>query len=116
MTAAQFAKEWLAAWNSHDLDAIMHHYAESIIFYSPFIRRVNNDPSGCISDKAVLRAYFERALKGYPDLHFELFQVLEGVGSVVLYYKSVNNNLAAELMVLNEKGKVTEVRAHYFQA
>ncbi|WP_372490161.1 hypothetical protein [Chitinophaga sedimenti] len=52
----------------------MHHYAEDITFFSPFIRRVNNDPSGCIKDKGSLRAYFERALKGYPDLHFELFR------------------------------------------
>ncbi|WP_295121729.1 nuclear transport factor 2 family protein [uncultured Chitinophaga sp.] len=115
MNANIFAKAWLDAWNSHDLDAIMHHYAENIAFYSPFIKRVNNDPSGCIKNKAELRAYFERALTAYPDLHFEFYQVLEGVNSVVLYYKSVNNNLAAEMMVLGDDGKVTEVRAHYYQ-
>ncbi len=30
-----FAQEWLNAWNSHDLEAIMAHYAEDVIFYSP---------------------------------------------------------------------------------
>ncbi|SEA63640.1 hypothetical protein SAMN05660909_02788 [Chitinophaga terrae (ex Kim and Jung 2007)] len=29
-----FASAWLEAWNSHDLDAIMEHYDESIVFYS----------------------------------------------------------------------------------
>lgn len=56
-----------------------------------------------------------RALTVYPDLHFELYHVLEGVNSVVIYYKSVGDRLATEMMVLNEAGKVTEVRAHYKQ-
>jgi len=27
----QFAGDWLRAWNSHDLDAIMSHYAPEIV-------------------------------------------------------------------------------------
>ncbi|NIG52912.1 nuclear transport factor 2 family protein [Chitinophaga sp. Cy-1792] len=107
------AMAWLEAWNAHDMDAIMSHYDDDIEFYSPVIVRINNDPAGRIKGKAALRSYFERALQAYPDLHFELYHVLEGMSSVVLYYKSVNNSLSAELMVLNEKGLVQQVRAHY---
>jgi hypothetical protein len=110
-----FAQEWLQAWNSHDLEAIMHHYADSIVFYSPLILKLNNDPSGRIQGKEELRKYFSKGLQAYPDLFFELYHVLEGVNSVVLYYKSVNNRLSAEMMVLNDEGKVVEVRAHYKQ-
>ncbi|HEY0608442.1 MAG TPA: nuclear transport factor 2 family protein [Chitinophaga sp.] len=110
-----FAQEWLNAWNGHDLDVIMEHYAEEVVFYSPFIQKINNDPSGRIQGKDGLRAYFSKGLQAYPDLHFELYHVLEGVGSVVLYYKSVGNRLSTEMMVLNEAGKVVEVRAHYKQ-
>ncbi|KAA2244481.1 nuclear transport factor 2 family protein [Chitinophaga agrisoli] len=108
-----FAQEWVNAWNNHDLEAIMAHYAEDVIFYSPFIQKLNNDPSGRIQGKEALKAYFTRGLQAFPDLHFELHQVLEGVQSVVLYYTSVNNRLSAEMMVLNEQEKVVEVRAHY---
>ncbi len=34
--AAAFAREWLAAWNSHDLERILSHYATGIVFLSPF--------------------------------------------------------------------------------
>lgn len=108
-----FANEWVAAWNSHDLDVIMEHYSENIVFYSPFIKKVNNDVTGCITGKKALREYFSRALSVYTDLHFELYHVLEGVDSQVLYYKSVGNRLAAEMMVLGDDGKIAEVRAHY---
>lgn len=110
-----FAQEWVAAWNNHDLEAILTHYDDEIVFYSPFIQKLNNDPSGAIRGKDELRKYFSKALEIYPDLHFELYHVLEGIDSVVLYYKSVGNRLSAEMMALNAAGKVITVRAHYKQ-
>jgi len=110
-----FGQAWVAAWNSHDIDEIMSHYAEDIEFHSPVVQRLNNEPSGKLVGKTALRAYFLRGLAAYPDLHFELYHILEGVDSVVLYYKSINNSLSAEMMVLNGQGLVKEVRAHYKQ-
>ncbi|MEC5148302.1 nuclear transport factor 2 family protein [Chitinophaga sp. 212800010-3] len=109
----QFAEAWHRAWNAHDLEEILSHYDDNVVFYSPVIIRINNDPSGCIKGRENLRAYFAKALQAYPDLHFELYHILEGINSVVLYYKSINEKLAAETMVLNEQGHVIEVRAHY---
>jgi len=108
-----FSQHWIQAWNSHDLEAVMAHYSDDVVFYSPFIQKLNNDPTGCIRGVKDLRAYFSKALIAYPDLQFEMYHVLEGVNSVVLYYRSVANRLAAEMMILNEEGKVIEVRAHY---
>ena len=33
--AEQFAADWIAAWNSHDLDRIMTHYADDVELISP---------------------------------------------------------------------------------
>ena len=33
--AERFADEWIAAWNSYDLNAILSHYAEDVVFHSP---------------------------------------------------------------------------------
>ena len=115
-TPEQFATAWLEAWNSHDLEAIMSHYDESIKFYSPVIQQLNQHPDGFIKGKTALKEYFSKGLEAYPDLHFEFHKLLKGVNSVVLYYTSINNKLSAEMMVLNEQGVVTEVRAHYATA
>jgi len=111
--AVQFAHEWVYAWNSHDIDAIMSHYADNIHFQSPIIIRVNNDPSGTITDKQTLKAYFSKALGIYTDLHFELYKVLVSINSVVLYYKTINDMYTAEYMEIDEHGKVVKVCAHY---
>jgi len=120
-----FAKEWISAWNSHNIEDIMSHYSDTIAFTSPFAIAILKEPKGQIQGKATLRSYFTSALERYPDLKFELYQVLVGVNSVVLYYKSVKGLYAAETMVLSERTgtpeeqgniklfKVQQVFAHY---
>jgi ketosteroid isomerase-like protein len=109
----EFAKEWLQAWNNHDLDAILAHYAETIEFTSPFALKLAPESEGKLHGKAELRRYFARALEAYPDLHFQPLHTTSSVGSVVLIYRSVNDLLAAEMMEFDEDGKVSRVLAHY---
>ena len=114
--AQHFADEWFAAWNAHDLDAILSHYADYITFTSPFVVALIDDPTGTIHGKEALRAYFARGLAAYPDLHFEPMHALYSVGSVTLVYRSVKNLIAAEVMLLDAEAKVNRVFAHYTAA
>lgn len=111
--ATAFAHDWVESWNAHDLNRIMAHYADELDFRSPLIQQLGADASGALHSKDALRAYFTTGLARYPDLHFELQQVLPGVQSVVLYYRSINDWPAAEYMELNAQGRVQRVRAHY---
>ena len=111
--AEQIAREWIEAWNHHDLDAIIAHYANNVEFTSPFVVKLLGNPSGTIKRKEALRFYFGKALAAYPDLKFDLIQVLTGVDSVTVYYRSVKGMMAAEVMMLNSNGEITKVMAHY---
>lgn len=109
----QLANEWIKAWNDHNLEVIMTHYADDIDFRSPIIQQLGVNEEGSINDKQSLRTYFEKGLEKYPDLTFELYHELHGVNSMVLVYRSVNKSIAAEYMELNNEGKIQRVRAHY---
>lgn len=111
--ARQFASEWVRAWNAHDLEQILAHYAQDVQFTSPLIMKLLGEPSGTIVGKDDLRVYFEKGLDTYPELRFELINVLVGVDSVTLYYRSVKSMLAAEAMLFDESGKVTRATAYY---
>ena len=63
--ARQFAQGWVEAWNSHDLDAVMSHYAAEVVLTSPTAARLLGDPSGRVAGKAAVRSYFERGLEAY---------------------------------------------------
>jgi ketosteroid isomerase-like protein len=111
--ADRIAADWLDAWNAHDLDRIMAHYAEGIEFTSPFVVRLLGDADGTLRGKEALRAYFGRALAAFPDLRFVPNRVYPGVDSLVAAYVSVNDLLAAEVMELDAHGRIRRVRAHY---
>ncbi|HEY7067818.1 MAG TPA: nuclear transport factor 2 family protein [Chloroflexota bacterium] len=111
--AQALAVEWIAAWNAHDLDVILAHYADDVVFTSPFVGRLMGAGQDTVHGKAALREYFARGLAAYPDLAFELRTVLVGVDSVTLYYRSVGGRLAAEVMQLDAAGRVARVLAHY---
>ena len=113
LEAERFTQSWLEAWNNHDLEAILAHYADDVELTSPFVVQVLGDPSGTIRGKDNLKMYFGMGLSLFPDLRFDLIQMFIGVSSLVLHYKSVNDTLAAEAMVLDPQGKVAKVLAHY---
>ncbi len=107
------AKAWIAAWNAHDLDSIMSHYEDAVELTSPAAAQLLGIPGGKVVGKSNLRAYFERGLAAYPELHFELEDVLSGVSTLVLYYKNQKGTRTGEFMELSPTGKVARVVAHY---
>jgi predicted ester cyclase len=111
--AWNLAKHWVAAWNAHDLDLIMSHYEEGVELTSPVAAQLLGIPDGKVAGKANVRAYFQRGLEAYPELHFHLENVLWGLNSVVLYYKNQKGTLSGEFMELAGNGKVTRIVAHY---
>jgi len=111
--ALNLASHWVAAWNYHDLDLIMTHYEEGIELTSPVAAQLLGTSDGKVVGKANLKAYFQRGLEAYPDLHFHLEDVLCGLNSVVLYYKNQKGTRTAEFMELSATGKVARVVANY---
>ena len=107
------ANHWVAAWNAHDLDLIMSHYEDAIELTSPLAAQLFGTPDGKMMGKANLRAYFQRGLEAYPELHFHLEDVLCGLNSVVLYYKNQKGTHTGEFLELSATGKVARVVAHY---
>ncbi|MDC8451246.1 MAG: nuclear transport factor 2 family protein [Nitrospira sp.] len=110
--AAQFAEEWVAVWNSRDLDRILAHYADDFEMASPYIAAITGEPSGVLKGKAAVAAYWAKALARLPTLRFELHSILIGAESVVIYYKGVSG-MVAELFSFNPSGKVSRSSAHY---
>jgi hypothetical protein len=108
-----FARQWVAAWNSHDLDAIMSHYDVDVVLISPVAAKILDRPSGTVEGDAGLRNYFKRGLELYPNLHFELLDVMCGLASIVVLYKNQKGPMTAEFMEFGKNGKIIRVVANY---
>ena|SRR3990172_4357298 len=112
--AEQIAREWIDAFNRHDLEAVLAHYADDVEFTSPVVVELLGDPSGTVRGKQALRSYFERGLARFPNLGFELLHVLAGVDGLTLVHRGTHRDrIGAEVMRLNRLGQIDRVTVHY---
>lgn len=111
--AENFARDWVAAWNDHDIEAILNHYADDVVFHSPRIADVMGGQADAVVGKGALRAYWAKALEHAPKLYFELDCVFTGAGTVTLLYTNHRDQRAAETFVFGDAGKVIQAMAAY---
>ena len=101
--AESFAREWIAAWNARDLDAILAHYADDVVFASPRAQEITG--ASRVVGKTALAAYWRAALDRSPDLRFEPERVLTGADCMTIVY--VRNGILRVAETLEfENGRV----------
>ena len=113
MNHLNFAKNWIQSWNSHDMEEILSHYSDDIEITTPMIKLAGGIESGTLKGKKNVKEYWQKALRKIPDLHFELLDVTVGIDSIALYYKSVMNKKAVEVMYFDENMRVKKMMAFY---
>ena len=115
MTAdpSTFARSWIEAWNAHDLDAVLDHFSDDVVFSSPLVASIVGEPSGSVTGKAALRAYWEEGLRRIPDLRFELVEVYAGVDSIAITYRNQGGRSCCETVVLGPDGRAARGWALY---
>lgn len=97
----EFAAAWVQAWNAHDVEAVLAHFADDVVFSSPVAGRVLPDSGGVVRGKAALRHYWTTALTMLPDLHFEVVGVYRGESTLVIHYRNERGGLVNEVLVFD---------------
>ena len=96
-----FAAAWCAAWNAHDLDAVLAHFHDDVMFTSPVAARLFPESGGRIAGKPALRAYWAEGLRRIPDLHFTVEQVFAGVEAIVIRYRNQAGVSVSEVLMFD---------------
>jgi len=108
-----FARGWIRDWNRHDLDAILEHYAEDVVFRSPKVLGYTGGKTDTIRGRENLRPYFARGLAFRPDLKFSDPQPTWDRDGLALIYAGEDGSTAVETMTLDAEGRVAEARVFY---
>jgi len=93
-----FAAAWLAAWNGHDVEAVLRHFHDDASFTSPFAARLLPETGGRLIGKQAIRDYWSFGLTRVPDLHFELVDLFVGVDCLVIAYANQNGVRVNEVL------------------
>ncbi|HWF70698.1 MAG TPA: nuclear transport factor 2 family protein [Mycobacterium sp.] len=96
-----FTEDWLTAWNRHDIDAVLAHFRDDVVFTSPVAARAVPESKGVVRGEAALREYWNAALKAMPDLHFEIVGVYQGESVLVINYRNQRGVLVNEVLAFD---------------
>ena len=109
----QLAQHWIEAWNAHDLDRIMSHYASDIEFEANTVVRRWHKPDGILRGVAELREHFRLGLELAPALRFELEDVFSAPSGYAVLYRRENGNRVLDVVELNPDDRAQRVKAFY---
>lgn len=106
-SAQAFVNTWAEAWNTHDLEAILQHFADDAVFASPVAAQLLPDSDGVVRGKTALRDYWAEGLRRIPDLHFDVVGFYVGVGVLVVNYRNQIGRMVNEVLLFGADGFVT---------
>jgi len=117
-TVQMLVRHWEDGWNRADLETIMAPFAADVVFSSPGVSMMTNDPAATtIEGRDALREYLERALRLTPGVRYTLQSTYAGTDSVVLTYScglpDGPQKSGADLMLVDGDHKIVEWRCHY---
>jgi hypothetical protein len=114
--AFQFALRWSDAWNRQDLEAILEHFTDDVVFSSPKALDAVGVPS--VNSKGALRDYWKTALSRVTQLHFTVVRIVWDPALkelAIVYDRQVNNrqDRASENLRFNDAGLVARGEVFY---
>lgn len=98
---AVFANAWVQAWNAHDVEAVLAHFHDDVVFSSPVAACVMPESGGVVRGKAALREYWLTALRMLPGLHFDVVGVYRGEALLVINYRNERGGLVNEVLLFD---------------
>jgi hypothetical protein len=97
-----FAEKWSAAWNQHDVEAVLAYFHDDVVFTSPIAAEIVPDTAGVVHGKVALREYWTAALALAPDLHFDIVGVYQGESVLVINYRNQRGVLVNEVLEFDD--------------
>lgn len=114
--AGRFASEWIECWNTRNLERLLTHYTDQVVFRSPRAQVITG--SSIVTGKAALRSYWGTAIARATSRCFTLDRVIWDAGRnelVILYDSRVDgvSTRASEVFHVDVSGLVDRAEALY---
>lgn len=114
--ALDYSRRWTEAWNTRDLEAVLEHFADDVVFSSP--RALQVIGVATVRGKPALREYWQTALSRIQSLRFALQRVIwdpDLSELSIIYDREVNGqrDRAAEVLQFGSGDSVVRGEVFY---
>jgi steroid delta-isomerase len=109
-----FAEQWISDWNRRDVEAVLSHFSESVVFTSSRAKAILG--SSRVDGKSRLREYWTTAISQIQTIRFTLNYVIRDAGRMaIVYIAEIDEKRlrAVEFLTFGEDGLVREGEAMY---
>jgi ketosteroid isomerase-like protein len=107
-----FAERWVSEWNRKDVEGVLTHFSDDVIFASPRARAIVG--SCRVEGKAGLKEYWTRAISRVQTIHFTLDHVIsDGDRMGIVYVAEIDGRRmrAVEFLKFGDDGLIHEGEA-----
>lgn len=116
MAPEAIAEKWFAAFNAHDLEALLSLYDDNARHYSPKLKVRRPETNGLVQGKDALRDWWQDAFDRLPTLQYKVNSLTANSNRVFMEYtRSVEgeeNMDVAELLEI-ENGLIVFSRVYH---
>ena len=107
--AEKFAEDWAQAWNRRDVESVLAHFRDDIIFASPTALAMTGSP--VLHGKGALREYWTKALARIGSIEFSVIRVLWDAASrelAIIYLAAIDgrSGTVSENLIFDQDGLV----------
>ena len=111
--AIEYAHRWADAWNRLDVEAVLEHFDQEVVFSSPKALEAVRLPT--VHGKEALRDYWTKALQPVTSLRFTIVRVVWDPHTselAIIYDRQVNGrpDRAAKILRFGVSGRVVQGR------
>ena len=100
------ARQWLSAFNEHNLEKLLALYAQDAVHYSPKLKLRHPETNGLIKGKENLHAWWKDAFDRLPTLQYKATSLTANSEQVFMEYvrlvKGEESLLVAEVLEIND--------------
>jgi len=114
--AVRYARQWADAWKRRDVEGVLEHFEDHVVFSSPKALDAVGAPA--VRGKAALRGYWDIALRAVTSLQFTLVRVVwdeHASELAIIYDRDVNGrrDRASEILHFAPSGRVIRGEVFY---
>lgn len=110
------ATQWFEAFNTHDLEKLLHLYDDHAQHFSPKLKIRQPETQGLILGKSALRAWWQDAFDRIPSLQYQVTSLTANDERVFMEYTRMAdgdpNMLVAEVLEI-KNGKIVFSRVYH---